>query len=167
MNTIHRKHLLMAAAVMMTAGAAAVATAYPDDGRLHARNAATEQECAFDDRAQLDTFLANVEDADSWQVRPRPADATAGAVDLEQLRAELKADNPPADEPDESKAAADALTPAGATSDAPDGPTSTERVSGEASPVDEPAPAPTEAPAAAPVPAAPAAPKTRKNKTTA
>lgn len=113
----HRKHLLMAAVgALLSAGAAAVATAYPDDGRVHIRHAITAQECAFDDQAQLDTFLANVEDASNWQLCSQ-ADP-AGAVDLEQLRAELQADNPP----EAPAPAADQAAAAPAVTEAPAAP---------------------------------------------
>lgn len=63
-----RNHVLMAAiGAALSGGASAIAAAYPDD-KLRARHVDTEQECAFDDRAQLASFMNGVADPDKWTV---------------------------------------------------------------------------------------------------
>jgi hypothetical protein len=77
-----RTHFLMAAiGAALSSGAGAIAAAYPDD-KLRVRHVDTEQECTFDDRAQLATFLTGVSDPDKWQPLGQLADVHAAPIDL-------------------------------------------------------------------------------------
>lgn len=78
----HRHHHILMAAIgaALSTGAAAVATAYPDD-KLRLRHVDTEQECTFDDRSQVDTFLAGVPDPHSWKAPGAELEAIAAPAD--------------------------------------------------------------------------------------
>lgn len=127
--------MLMAALGAMSAGAAAVASAYPDDGKTRLEHAGTGQVCAFDTSAAADDFLANVDDATSW------APVTTGETIAQAL-----------EHAEDAKVEALAV-PAAVLTAEPSAETVTEQPAATETPA--PAPAADQAPA-------PAAPKTRK-----
>lgn len=93
---LKRNHFVLMSALgaMMSAGAAA-AHAIEDgvkeaigyiEGKLHLIHAVTGQVNHFDDQGQVDTFLANVADPDSW-VAPQPMSLAqiVGTADVTQV----------------------------------------------------------------------------------